>query len=364
MKALSTMVIFFSLGFAACKQKTETYTTTEKQFNQAVYASGKIMPMHYEMLKSTEPMRILAIMVKEGDLVKKGQPLVILGSSSEKEQLSLLSERAALARNSTEKDAAEFKQLKEKISLAKQQYQQDALNAERYMDLAKDKAVAQKDADKAALQAKTSLAQINSLQAEYHVKTAALKTTALNAEEDLARFKGQHSKNVLTSNLEGKVWSIDLKPGEITGPGETILWLGSKEKYKLELLIDERDIRQIQLGQKVFFETDAFAERQFEGIISKIDPVLQKDTRSFKVEAQVAEPVDFFPQSSVEANILIRQKAVALMVPGDYILPGDSVLIQKGDQQQKIKLTRGTENDNWVEVKAGLKKGDVLIKNK
>ena len=364
MKAISTIAIFVSLGFVACKQKTETYTTTEKQFNQSVYASGKIMPMHYEILKSTEPMRILAVMVKEGDFVKKGQPLITLGSSSEKDQLSLLSQRAVLTRSSAGENAAELKQLKEKISLAKQQYQQDALNAERYMDLAKDKAVSQNDADKALLQAKTSVTQFNNLQEEYQVKTSALKTTALNAEKDLVQFRGQHSKNILTSNLEGKVLSIDLKPGEITGPGETILLLGSKEKYKLELLVDERDIREIQLGQKVLFETDAFAERQFQGIISKIDPVLQKDTRSFKVEALVNEPVDFFPQSSIEANILIRQKAVALMVPSDYILPGDSVLIQKGDQQQKIKLTRGTENDNWVEVKAGLKKGDVLIKNK
>jgi multidrug efflux pump subunit AcrA (membrane-fusion protein) len=140
--------------------------------------------------------------------------------------------------------------------------------------------------------------------------------------------------------------------------------IGSPDRYKLELLVDERDIGKIRPGQKVFFETDAFKGEQFEAVITGIDPVLQRKTRSFKVEASVAESSrSFYPQSSVEANIMIREKATALMIPSDYLLKGDSVLFQsvKGEVM-KIKVSAGIWNDDCIEITGGLKAGDMILK--
>lgn len=153
-----------------------------------------------------------------------------------------------------------------------------------------------------------------------------------------------------------------MNEGELAKPDEPILMVGSAGKFKLELLVDERDINKVKLGQKVYFETDAFAEKQFEGEVVKIVPVLQRETRSFKIEARVLDNESFYPQSSVEANIMIRENARVMVVPTEYLLEGDSVYLQS-DKEQKVKIIPGTRNGGFIEVKDGVKAGDTITKS-
>src|SRR5699024_5483639 len=154
----------------------------------------------------------------------------------------------------------------------------------------------------------------------------------------------------------------NLNQGEMAQAGQPIMLVGSPKKFKLELLVDGRDIQKIEKGQSVMFKTDAFSDKQFQATITKINPVMQQDTRSFKVVAKVNSKETFYPKATVEANIVISKRDSVLMIPKSYLLPGDSVSVVENEESRKIKVQTGADNDQWVEIKSGLKEGDHILK--
>lgn len=341
----------------SCGNLNEPYIVTEQTFNEAVYASGELFPEEYHIIKNGVPDRILEIPVAEGDIVTKGAVLVVLGTPAANDLLSVLESKVALAKENIEDNSAPLAALQQKIALAKQQYEHDLRNAYRYRELSLTGAASQKDTEQAVLAAEASLSAYSNLQQQYIEQKNELTDRLLDAEMQLAEARRTLQQQTLTSRIAGKVYNINFKVGELAGADTPIMLVGSPDSYKLELLVDERDINKIGLGQKVFFETDTFAGEQFEAVIDKIDPVLQKETRNFKVEARVMSVGNFYPLSSVEANIVVREKAAALMIPSDYLLRGDSVLIQS---RKKVKVATGIRTGNYIEITNGLAVGDII----
>ena len=357
-------IIFAACIITSCGNTNEIYTVTEQTFNEAVYASGEVFPEEYHILKTSSADRILNIFVKEGDMIKSNDILVVLGTSAENHQPTILENQLAIAKANTWENSAILTELKHKISLAKEQYEHDEQNSKRFAELAKDKAVSLKEAEQVDMIARKSLTEYNNLQQQYAMLKSELESQLLEAENRLADVQQSQQAKTLKSPISGKVYNINFKKDELVESNKAILMVGSSNQYKLELLIDERDISKIALGQKVFFETGAFVGQQFEAVITKIDPVLQKETHNFKIEAKVQSEKNFYPQSSVEANIVVREKATALMVPIEYLLKGDSILCQfPQNEVRKIKITTGVRNGNYVEITNGLNAGDIILKN-
>lgn len=71
------------------------------------------------------------------------------------------------------------------------------------------------------------------------------------------------------------------KSGESVNPDDVILLIGTKNAFKLDLLVDERDIQKIKTGQQVFFETDVYPDKHFSATISRISPLLQNSLSWF-----------------------------------------------------------------------------------
>lgn len=347
----------------ACKKEAETYTVQQRPLNEAVYASGEIMPADYYFLRTTSSDRLLKILVKEGDQVKQGDLLAVLGTPSESEQRDILANQVTLAARNARRNSATLTQLESSIAFAREKYHQDSVTATRYRDLAREGAVSEREAAHTALQAESSRTEYENALQQYHVQQNELTGRLLNARQQQAVLQQSREGKLFTSPLNGKVLAINYEEADVVPAHEPVLLVGVTDQFKLELLVDERDIRKVKRGQKVYFETDAFAGRQFEATILRIGTVLAKDTRSFKVEAVVTPGEAFYPQSSVEANILIQENAKALMIPSRFLLPGDSVQVRQGDAGQKVKIATGICNGDWVEVKSGLKPGDVLLKN-
>lgn len=346
----------------ACKDKTPVYTVQRRTLNEAVYASGEIMPGAYYFLKSNSTDLLLQMKVKEGDAVTRNQVLAVLGTPSEQIQADILQRQVALAGHNANDGSAALNELQERIEQAKQQYEADAINAARYTDLAKDKAVSEKEAEQARLQAAGSLRTYKALQQQYLAQKNTLADKLLQTREQLAANNQVREGKVLKSPVDGSVFKIYGKKGELVPLNSPVLMIGLPGTFKLELLVDERDIAKIRTGQKVYFETDVYAGKQFAATINKIIPVLQKESRSFQVEAAVLDSSTFYPQSSVEANIIIRENVPALMIPADYLLKGDSVYLQQGKELRRIHIGTHTKSGDWIEVTSGLQPGDIIAK--
>ena len=105
-------------------------------------------------------------------------------------------------------------------------------------------------------------------------------------------------------------------------------------------------------GQKVLVRMDSYKSEVFEAVIRFVYPMMNERTRSFKVEAVLVKfPTRLYPNLSLEANIIIREKKNALMIPTSYLLSDSTVMLENG----KVKALRiGLKDDTMVEVLNGL----------
>lgn len=355
------LIVGLLAALAACSGQEETYEVQQRAFNEAVYASGQIMPAPYHYLEVNAADRIMRILVEEGNTVDSGNVLAVLGTPSENRQLEILTRQVSLARDMAGNQSAVLDELKARTRLAREKYLQDSINADRFQALASEKAVSVREAEQARLEAESSHTEYIALQQQYISRKNELNRNVLQAEQQLAQLSQSREGKVLISPIDGRVFQLYHKEGNLVQPGQPVALVGDAEHFMLELLVDERDINKVKLGQKVYFQTEVHTDKQFEARISKIVPVLQKESRSFEVEAEVLSGEALYPQSSVEANILIRENTSALVIPADYLLSGDSVNIRQEDEVQKIKIETGTRNGEWVEVRSGLKVGDIIL---
>lgn len=341
----------------SCGNQEEIYIVEKRDFNESVYATGEIFPEEYFFLKSNTATRILEICVKEGDIVSKGDIIAILGTEENNKQAQIIQKQTSIAKENLLDNSPILKELSNQIRLAKDQLDIDKKNAEKYKELSLSNAVSQKEADQAEIQHRKSYSEYQNFQEKYRITKKELLNKVFDSEIQLLV-----SRQIIKSPIAGKIYATEKKSGESVNPDDVILLIGTKNAFKLDLLVDERDIQKIKTVQQVFFETDVYTDKHFSATISRISPLLQKSSRSFKVEAIITDSTSFYPQSSVEANIIVSQHKQAILLPASYLQKGDSVLMRFDNENKKQKVILGSRTKEWIEIKSGLASGDIIIK--
>ncbi len=66
---------------------------------------------------------------------------------------------------------------------------------------------------------------------------------------------------------------------------------------------------------------------------------------------------------NIEADIIIAKERQALLIPKDFLLPGDSVQIKKDDGSLRVvKVKTGLISGNYVEIAEGIDAHTQLVK--
>ena len=105
-------------------------------------------------------------------------------------------------------------------------------------------------------------------------------------------------------------------------------------------------------------------DKTFEAVITKVYPKLNKLDQSFRADAEfVNDRVPNLYGLSLEANILISERKQIMAIPKDFLIGNDSVLVKRSNAEIKtIKIIKGIEDFDFVEVVSGLSKDDIIIK--
>jgi multidrug efflux pump subunit AcrA (membrane-fusion protein) len=140
------------------------------------------------------------------------------------------------------------------------------------------------------------------------------------------------------------------------------LRLLAAEKSLPKLSVDEDDFGKVVVGQKVFIKTDAFPDKVFQARIAKIYPLLNKAEQTFRADAEITDPLPGALYGlNIEANIVIGENKPVLAIPKEALLKGDSVLMKEKDIVRKVKISKGVEDRDWVEVKSGLSANNLIL---
>lgn len=211
---------------------------------QAMEISGTVISDNEKIISSKFMGLIKKVYVKEGDFVKKGDPLYSIDSSN----IDSLKKEALFNKEMLENTLANIK-----------------LNYERYKRLYEKDLVAKYELEQLKLQ----LDNTNKL-----LNIAKAKIKEVNTQYEYLNIKASNN---------GLIIKKSIKEGEIAIPSMPALILTDLDSLKIKTSIPESALQKVKIGTKVkvFIESLAF---QTEGKISSIIPDTQSMTHSFIVK--------------------------------------------------------------------------------
>lgn len=349
---------FFLLVAMSCKKKTEVTSPTVVNISESVYASGIVKSKNQYQVYSTVNGLIQEIMVTEGDLVKKGAPLLSVLNESSKLNTSnarLASDYADLKAN-----ADKLKAAKVNSELAYSKLKNDSLLFVRQANLKKQGVGSVVELEQRELAYKNSVTNYEVSLLTYRDLKRQLEFASNQAKNNLKISNALAGDYIIKANADGKVYKILKEKGEFVNTQNPVAILGDASEFILEMKVDEFDIVRLREGQKVLYTMDSYKGQVFEAIVTKIEPLMNEQSRSFTVNARfISKPAILYPNLSAEANIVINTKERALTIPRNYLI-GDSVVLVNKDEKRRVTI--GLRDYQKVEILSGLSASEVIYK--
>ncbi len=351
---------FFLLALiiASCKSKQEKIKPTEEKITESVYASGIIKSNNQYKVFSTVNGVIAEILVKEGDVVKKGDVIIKLVNTNAQlntENAALSADYAAINTN-----AEKLNELQIATNLAKAKMDEDALLQQRQQNLWNQNIGSKYELEQRQVTYKSSATAYQSANLRYTQLQKQIIFQGKQSQTNLKIASSIKNDYNIKADVDGKVYNIIMKQGEMVNTLSPVALIGDANNFKMELQVDEFDINRIKLGQKIILSMDSYKGQIFEATVTKINPIMNDRSKSFTVEAVfIKQPATLYPNLTCEANIVIQQKEKAITIPRNYLLAGDSVWIES---KKKRKVIVGLKDYQKVEIISGITVNDFIYK--
>jgi HlyD family secretion protein len=345
---------------AACKQVVST-KPERRDITQAVYASGKVLPLNRYMVLARVPGYVDLIHVHTGDTVRAGDRLITIRNESNELSIASAGNSAALAGRNADENGPLLSAAREELAATRSKYEFDSNNYSRNKVLIAEDAISRSVFDLSRTQLDLSRSSYQKSLANFQTVKDRSRTEYLNALNFSKAQRSNRADYELTAALDGKVYDVLPQIGDLVGSQSPLIELGDANRFEVELSIDETDIGQVAVGQTVIYGIDAYPEQVFRGTITEIIPKITAASKSSRVKATISqERHSFYSGMSVEANIIVKEKKGCLVVPREFVKNGNQVKV-KGEESTRT-IRKGLEDLQYVEVIGGLDGSEELVK--
>ena len=355
------VIVIVTLGLAACN-KTKTIKPERKAITEAVYASGFLVPKNEYKVFALSDGYIVSKTKEGGDDVKRGEEIYKIQNDASGAKLGASTSAYDLAKLNASDNSPVLLDLKNKIKSAEAKFKNDSLNYIRYKNMFDAQAVTKGQFDQMALAYDISSNDLKSLNENFRRTKDQLQVEMKNAQSVVSASNLDFGNYSIRSVMDGMVYETYKDLGEAVRRTELVAVVGEKGAKLLELSVDQQDIDKVKIGQEVIVKMDVSGSKTYSAKVSKIYPNMNQQDQSFKVEAEFSENCEMnFVHTSVEANIIIAHKDSALIIPKNVIQANDEVEIKSLGINQKVKIKKGLENLEYVEVVEGIKAEDEVV---
>jgi len=354
-------------------------TVERSSIRSVISTNGKIEPSQNFEAHSPVNTTVRRLFVKEGDHVRKGQPLLQLddaGARSEAaraqtqlkgaqahvqavqhggSQEEVLTLQAQLIKAHAERDAAQrsleaFRRLQQKgaASLGEVKEAESVLQrAQADLDLQEQK---QKE--------RYSTPEVEHVDAEKSEAQA-----AYSAAQDILQ------KSNVSAPFDGVVYSLPVKLGGYVQAGDLLLQEADLSKVIVRAYVDEPDVGRLVRGQKTEVTWDAMPGRIWEGSVTTLPSAVKlRGTRNVGETTVVLDNHDFklLPNTNVSVTIVTAQHDNVLTIPREALRQDDSkpYVYQVVDEKlRRREVSVAASNLTRVEVSDGLTDKDQVALN-
>lgn len=362
---------------------------------ETVSASGKIQPEMEVKISPDVSGEIIALYVKEGDKVTKGQLLVKIRPDVYESYL----DRATAALNNSKANLANSEA---RFIQAEQAYQRNS-------KLHKDKVIS--DADFEQIKSNYMVAKADVEAARFNIKSA---------EASVKEAKDNLVKTTIFSPVDGTVSKLNVELGErVVGTtqmsGTEMMRIANLSNMEVNVDVNENDINRLNVGDTANIEVDAFLDTKFKGIITEVANSASivgtsaDQVTNFTVKIRILSesyahlmkdksmPSPFRPGLSATVDIQTDKKSKILTIPIQSVTVRDDtssvndkkkytakkekegetkkenskeakvaeeleyVFVVEGGKAKLLRVKTGIQDDQYIEILEGLKEGQEIV---
>ena len=287
------------------------YIVHPSVLHSSIEVAGTLLPFEETEIHPEVSGKVTYLSIHEGAHVKKGTLLARLFDGDLQAQLEKLKVQLQVAQKTEERQA----------------------------ELLKIGGISQQDYDLSAL-------DVSSIKADIQVMQAAI------------------DKTIIRAPFDGKLGFKNISIGAFITPATVITTIRQDSKLKLEFSVPEKFTPKVQLGNVIYFTTEA-VPKKYEAKIFATESGITQENRSLKVHA-VVENTDKNITAGSFAKVAfdMGDNNDAIMVPTQAIIPearDKKVIVYNGGNADFKIVTTGTRDSAKVEILSGLSIGDTVI---
>lgn len=353
--------IFAGILLYGCSE-VRTVSPVRKNIVATVYASGEIVPKNERWLSSVRSGILLKKYVKEGDTVKTGQLLYVVGDEAGQAKVDAAFANHRLSALNLSDSSPILKNLRLTVIAATAKTINDSLNYWRWQNLWSQGIGTKSNLDNVYTQFCLSANDRSIAEQRYLATINELKVSKKIAESQLANAKKDFADGFIFSNQDGIIYETLKNEGEAVSVNDRLLMLGDCTDRTIKLYIDQQDIAKIKYGQKILVQTDQTASMVFEATVTFIYPSMNRNDQTFCIEAKFnRDPPYSFVHSPVEANIIIEERNDVLVIPKEVLAGRDSIWVKEDKKSKKVFVQTGITSFDYVEVISGVDEKTAVI---
>ena len=327
--------------------KTVDVATISRQvISPSILSSGFLAHEEEVMLSSEVIGKVDELMIEEGDSVNAGDLVLRV---DDKNFLAGLEQSEASVRINTidiERQEVRISNLERQFARSSSLYEQDLIGEEEYE----------------SLRNQLDLARID---------FSSSRERLTQAEAQLDQVLDNLSKTKIISPIDGVVTSLDIKVGETAIasstniPGSSLMTIANPASIYTEVLVDEADIANIEIGQRAEIVAIAYPDQPMTGVVrfiantAKIAP--GRTGLSFVVKIDITDPgeVVLRPGMSCRAEIFTQQEQSVAAVPIEAVIFEEDraelrsehfIFINDNGVARKTKVEIGLSDDEYQEL--------------
>ena len=291
--------------------------------------TGSVEPERRADLRAEVPAVVLAVLKENGDPVKRGDLLVRLDQTSIRD--SLMSAQASM-------------------SAAAQAYDQAQRQLERMQTLQKTGVVSAQQVEDVEIRRNTAQSD-----------REAARSRVVTARQMLERTE-------VRAPFDGIVSDRKVSAGDTAQVGKELLKVIDPSSLRFEGFVSADSVGEVKTGQHVWFNIHGYEEKEFTGVITRVNPAANSTTRQVEVlvafddAKQQPDVAGLYAEGRVESR-----STAALAVPAASVVrEGDSAFAWKvsGDKLQKVALNLGDRDarSGAFALRSGLNEGDKILR--
>ena len=313
-------------------EEDNTVELTAKQINTAGIELGKVEQkqisgtIKVNGMLDVPPQQMVSVSAPLGGFLKS--TVLLQGSRVTKGQVIAVIENP------------EYIQLQQDYLEAKNQFDFAYADYERQQELAKENVNAQKTLQQAKTTYQSWLAKKNGLLA---------KLKLINVEMTTLEAGTISSTSNIYSTINGFVTEVNVNIGKFVNPSDILFEIVDTEHLHAELIIFEKDVRKIKIGQKVRF-TLANETKERMATVYLIGREISAD-RTIRIHCHIdKEDKDLLPGMYLKAIVETGGTAVTA-------LPNEAIIDFQGKKYVFIKTEEGHGDDEENQTKEGSEEG-------